>query len=405
MAGDLPGLLRKRIEDFPLRCAYLHPDETRGLYWRSYVDALGSGLKVGICWRSGLNAGERSREYSSLSDWAAIFSIPNVILINLQYGECEDELACAEARFGVQIHRPAGINLFNDLDDLSALASCLDLVISAGTAVLALCGAVGVPVCKLDSLKPAWDLLGTDYSPWFPCCRVYKQPVWNDWQTPLTSIAEDIRKLASPSPAVIHGSIRLGYDDGSPAESLVASGRTWLSEERKLVVQALQPGHVALDIYARTGHFALDMAKAVGVNGHVFAFEPNQARFRVLTANGMLQSLPQLHAHRGLPDGYSFPRIDKLELEKLSWIHIDTIDAPWAWQMVMGAEKTLGRLHPSILFTGLAECPAELAQMLALLGYQVQRLDFPTDAPNGHFFNRRLISMLFLNKSHLNSPL
>jgi ADP-heptose:LPS heptosyltransferase len=54
------------------------------------------------------------------------------------------ELDEARASFGVTIHTWPDIDLKQDLDEVAALTAALDLVVSVGTAVACMAGALGV---------------------------------------------------------------------------------------------------------------------------------------------------------------------------------------------------------------------------------------------------------------------
>lgn len=167
--GGLPALFRTRISDFPTKAGYLRPDPVRVAGWRRLVDGLGTGLKVGIAWRSQLITSRRAASYSQLGDWGPILTMPGIIPVCLQYGDCDDEIASAEQTFGHIPHRWPGFDLKNHLDDVAALIANLDLVISPATAVTELAGAVGTPVWRLCHTD--WTMLGTAARPWFPSMR------------------------------------------------------------------------------------------------------------------------------------------------------------------------------------------------------------------------------------------
>ncbi len=124
---------------------WLSLDESRVLKWRSRLGEL-PGLKVGICWRSGLRDRLRDPHYSVLDeDWGDIFALPGVSLVTLQYGDCIAELLEAEARHDVRIERWDDLDLKDDLEDVLALIAGLDIVVSAPTAVAEMASAVAVP--------------------------------------------------------------------------------------------------------------------------------------------------------------------------------------------------------------------------------------------------------------------
>ncbi|WP_255542550.1 hypothetical protein [Azospirillum sp. INR13] len=129
-----------------------------------------SALNIGLCWRSGLRNALRDTNYAPLTDWAPILTLPGLRLVTLQYDDCEAELIEAEETFGIAIHRPP-LDLRNDLDAAAALTAALDLVISAGTSVAEMAGALGVPVWRIGPAGD-WTALGTGCRPWYPSMRL-----------------------------------------------------------------------------------------------------------------------------------------------------------------------------------------------------------------------------------------
>ena len=192
--GDLPRYLRATPEAFPPSGEYLAPIAARADEWRARLAELGEGLRVGICWRSGRLTAERRVHYSSLAEWGAVFRLPRVHWINLQYDDCDQEIHEAEAMFGIRIHRWDGVDLRNDLEGVLGLLSQLDAVISAPTAVTALAGGIGVPTWQADS-GAEWATHGHDHSLWFPVLQVVTRPLGAPWSAVMETIAS---RLSEP---------------------------------------------------------------------------------------------------------------------------------------------------------------------------------------------------------------
>ena len=175
-AGSLPLRLGWGLGGFPAREGWLRADEAAVERWQGWLGRgqslqhSKSALTVGLCWCSGLRNALRDANYAPLTDWAPILTLPGLRLINLQYDDCESELADAEQRFGIAIHRPP-LDLKNDLDGAAALTAALDLVISAGTSVAEMAGALGVPVWRIGPAGD-WTALGTACRPWYPSMRL-----------------------------------------------------------------------------------------------------------------------------------------------------------------------------------------------------------------------------------------
>ncbi|TWA74441.1 Flp pilus assembly protein TadD [Azospirillum brasilense] len=194
--GSLPRWLRPRFERFPSRPSFLTADPERAARWRERVTALGPGLKVGIAWRSGLMTAERRGAYAPLDVWGPVFALPGVVFITLQYGDCAAEIAEAERRFGVTLHRWDDLDLKDDLDGVAALMTALDLVVTPASSVGELAGALGVPVWRFGP-RGDWTALGTGVRPWFPTMALIPAPAGEAASGALPTIA---RRLAALRP-------------------------------------------------------------------------------------------------------------------------------------------------------------------------------------------------------------
>jgi hypothetical protein len=189
--GGLPRYLRTRPTSFPAGGKLLVPRSDQATKWSERLQRLGPGSPVGICWRSGLLSAERSRQYSALDAWGPLFALPGVHWVNLQYDECEGELAAAEHRFGIRIHRWKREDLRDDLESVVGLLWSLDLVITAPTAVSSLAGAVGTRTWQVDA-GGDWSAFGGASSPWLPAIRMVRRDAGERWDSVLERLAREL---------------------------------------------------------------------------------------------------------------------------------------------------------------------------------------------------------------------
>ena len=143
--GDLPRFYRRTPDAFPIRDGYLDADPQKVSDWRKKLDCLGGGLKIGLCWRSGV--AEKIRKHllaavSSISNFYPLLNIPGVTIISLQYTDVTEELQIVKKETGREIVQLEGIDMKNDQDELAALMVALDLTISVHTSVLQMAAAV-----------------------------------------------------------------------------------------------------------------------------------------------------------------------------------------------------------------------------------------------------------------------
>lgn len=186
--ASLLETLRPSLEAFPRRERFLTPDPERVAHWKRVLQDAPAGPKVGLLWKSLKLNGERARMFSPFELWEPVLKTPGVSFINLQYGDCEEEIAYARDHLGVDVWTPPGIDLKQDLDDVAALCCAMDLIIGFSNATINLAGACGAPIWVLTGAA-SWTRLGSDRSPWYPQARAFIAPDYKDWSPIMAQVA------------------------------------------------------------------------------------------------------------------------------------------------------------------------------------------------------------------------
>lgn len=191
--GDFLGCYRRDLAAFPARPAgFLQADPARIEHWRAVLAGIGPGPKVGVIWRSLVMTSQRQKFYPPLPLWAPVFGAPGVTFVNLQVGECGDELRAIAEASGVEVRTLPGLDLRLDLDELAALSHALDLVVGPATATTNIAAAAGAPTWFV-STPDAWTRLGAEASPWYPQARVFAGEQSYDWPKVMADVGDALR--------------------------------------------------------------------------------------------------------------------------------------------------------------------------------------------------------------------
>ncbi len=188
--GSLPTHYMQSPDIFDRLGGYLRPSIDQVEKFAQRLSAFNSVKKIGICWRSHKLSATRNRKYTALEDWGDILSAPNSVFVNLQYGDCEQELLDVEQRYGIKILRWNDVDLRDDLEAVLGLMQNMDLVISPSTAVVPLAGAIGRQTIFVG--HPSWVMLGErERYPWFSSVH----PVLVDKTLPVASGLPEAKRL------------------------------------------------------------------------------------------------------------------------------------------------------------------------------------------------------------------
>lgn len=142
--ASLAGFLWDTVAGQPQAPA-LRPAPELVARWKARLDALGPGPRIGVCWRSPLTRRGRWQQYLPLSAWAPILRAGPAQFVCLQHGDCADEVARVRDELGVCVHILPELDPWDGIHDVAATAVSLDLIVSAGTWISMLGGALGVP--------------------------------------------------------------------------------------------------------------------------------------------------------------------------------------------------------------------------------------------------------------------
>jgi FkbM family methyltransferase len=149
--------------------------------------------------------------------------------------------------------------------------------------------------------------------------------------------------------------------------------------ENRVMTNLLKPGEVALDVGANVGTVTLALARRVGAQGRIFAFEPQRIVFQHLCTNIVLNQLFNVDARwaavgeragtalipavdprtqapfgsvkvssTGKGDPVPMVTIDSLALPRCHLIKIDV--EGMEWQVLAGAAHTIGQHRPLLYF-------------------------------------------------------
>lgn len=191
--GSMFGIFRPELESFSKAGPIVQPLEDLKKKYESRIGKANGRLKVGICWRSGMLSPDRNNHYTAISDWEPIFKCrDDVDFFSLQYGDCSEEIANANQHFDMHINRWPDIDYKNSFEDLFALASAMDIVITVGTAVSTIAAAVGTRTILMS--LPSWTTFGTDKFLPFPAVDLVQAPLGGQVKDLIPLVTEMIRK-------------------------------------------------------------------------------------------------------------------------------------------------------------------------------------------------------------------
>ena len=190
--GSLPRLFRSDIKDFENTVTgYLKADKERVESLRKEL-GLGNKKVVGISWKS-IKSLHTQKKSISLKEFGKLFKDLDIVLLNLQYGDVDNEIKEFTNSTGIEVLQCSSVDNREDLDGLAALIELCDLVVSTSNVTIHLAGALGKETwVLLPYVANFWWLLDRTDSIWYPTLKLYRQKKFQDWHGALDLINEDM---------------------------------------------------------------------------------------------------------------------------------------------------------------------------------------------------------------------
>jgi tetratricopeptide (TPR) repeat protein len=189
-AGSLARRFRQKAADFPQR-PFLRADAAAAAAWKSKLEALGPGRKIGLSWRGGVGITGKKRRSFSLEELLPLLKLPGVQFVNLQYTDVRDELRELQSRHSLKVHHWQDAT--DDYDQTAALVSALDGVLTVCTAIVHLAGALGRPALVMVPFGADWRYGGEgERMIWYPSVRLVRQRQVGQWSAVLEEVARRI---------------------------------------------------------------------------------------------------------------------------------------------------------------------------------------------------------------------
>ena len=190
--GDLAGLFRNNLDDFlGVKTQYLLANQEQVAAVHEQISRKNE-IVIGIAWQS-KNRVSGIKAAPDLEEFMNAFNIPGVRLVNLQYGDFDEDMDALQSRYLVDIVQPNQVHQESNLDGLATIISACDLIISADNITAHLAGALNIPCWLLLPKAPSWRWLSdVTLTPWYPSIRIYRQEIAGEWGAVLQKIQADL---------------------------------------------------------------------------------------------------------------------------------------------------------------------------------------------------------------------
>jgi tetratricopeptide (TPR) repeat protein len=199
---SLPLALGTRIDTIPGGVPYLSVDPQDLRTWKERLAAL-PGRKIGLNWHGNPRAESLSALQARsfpLAAAAPLTEVPGITLVSLQKGAGSEQRAQVGFTDRIaQLTDPLHLGPAEIATETAAILQCLDLVITADTALAHLAGALGVQVWIVLQEVADWRwLVDRTDSPWYPTMRLFRQRSTGDWAEVFQRIARELAPLQGP---------------------------------------------------------------------------------------------------------------------------------------------------------------------------------------------------------------
>jgi tetratricopeptide (TPR) repeat protein len=188
--GSLPQYFRKTVESFKTTSrGWLSANEQKAKGLREKLLTGDTEKLIGISWHSTIPRLGAEAKVMSLAQLAQKLHAPKIKLVNLQYGDVDEELCSLRKESGIEIVQVSEIDNKNDIDGLASLILACDKVVTISNVTIHLAGALGKEADVLLAFSSDWrwgQKPNTSY--WYDSVRLHRQTKIDDWHEVLKKL-------------------------------------------------------------------------------------------------------------------------------------------------------------------------------------------------------------------------
>ncbi len=191
--GSLPKFLRKDEENFKKgKKQYLKVDERKTNIFRDKLKDKRFKKIIGISWKS--NSIVNKNRSLSLEKFILGIYRPEICFVCLQYGDVKEEIKNIKNNYGINIYEFEEIDKFENIDDLTALASICDEIVSIENMTEYIAGGLGIKSYILLTPNCLWHNGCKELkSDWFPSLNFVRQENETNWEKALNRIKHQLK--------------------------------------------------------------------------------------------------------------------------------------------------------------------------------------------------------------------
>ena len=195
--GSLPLHFRKDLTSFNRSSnGYLKANKVKTIEFRKQLSDKKNIKIIGLSWHTKSLIQMASFRNIPLKNLVYEINNSEIKFISLQYGDTSEEIQKVKKELGVDIIDLKEVDKRDDIDNLAALVSACDLVVSIDNFILHLAGSLGV---KTKALLPfssdsRWGHKN-DKCHLYDSVYLYRQNSLGDWKKVLKQLKEDIIKI------------------------------------------------------------------------------------------------------------------------------------------------------------------------------------------------------------------
>ncbi len=172
---------------------YIKPNPKRIEQVKQELNLTGEEFVIGLSWASTAPRIDKHKSVA-LEELLGLWDIPNVKVVNLQYGKPDHDIEPFEEKTGKQVWQTTVSNFF-DLEGVAAIMSLCNAVVSVSNANVHIAGAMGRPTYVLDANKLwYWNHKDERNSLFYPTVKLFpREGMTAPWTNQIQELIQEIR--------------------------------------------------------------------------------------------------------------------------------------------------------------------------------------------------------------------